>query len=71
MNQADQGKCDGRAAADNHINSISYEPDKLLGIQWIHNTDDFKFHLSELMVYARDLPSSKCSVLCVTAAFFN
>ena len=55
MIQANQGKCDGRAAADNQMNSTSYELDKLLGIQWIHDTDEFKFHFSELMVYARGL----------------
>ena len=71
MIRADQGKCDGRTAVDNEMNSTSYEPDKLLGIQWIHDADQFKFHLSELIVDAKGLQSSKHSVLHITAAIFD
>ena len=45
-----QGKCDGRTVADHQMNSVpptAYEPNKLLGIQWIHGTNEFKFCLSE------------------------
>ena len=69
-----QGKCDDKTVADHQMNSVpptSYEPDKLLGIQWIHDTDEFKFYLSELKVHAISLPVSKRSVLRVTAAIFD
>ena len=55
----------------NSVPLTSYEPDKLLGIQWIHHTDEFKFYLSELKLHAKSLPVSKCSVLHVTAAIFD
>ena len=74
MIRSDQGKCDDGQKGD-HLTNLepqpSNEPDKLLGVQWIHNTDEFKFYLSKLQVHARSLPSSKCSVLRITAAIFD
>ena len=74
MIRSDQGKCDDGQKGD-HLTNLepqpSNEPDKLLGVQWIHDTDEFKFHLSKLQVHARSLPSSKRSVLRITAAIFD
>ena len=49
-----------------------YEPaNKLLGIQWIYDTDEFSFQFDELQSHGRSLPSSKRSVLRITAAIFD
>ena len=53
------------------VNETKPEPDKLLGIQWFHEPDEFRFCFGELQAYAWSLPSSKRTVLCVTAAILD
>jgi len=48
-----------------------YGPDKLLGIQWLQEQDEFRFYLGELQTHARSLPSSKRTILRVTAGIFD
>ena len=47
------------------------ESNKLLGILWHHESDEFKFSLGDLQVYARSLPFSKRAVLRITAGIFD
>ena len=49
------------------MNITSYQPDKLLGIQWNHDADEFR----KLIVHVKGLASSKHPVLRVTAAIFD
>ena len=71
---ADQGKHEDQPLKPHQTISkspSSGDPDKLLGFQWIHDVNEFKFHLGELQVQARSLPSSKRSVLRITAGIFD
>jgi len=51
--------------------SVLCESNKLLGILWHPESDEFKFSLSDLQVYARSLPFSKRAVLRITAGIFD
>ena len=72
---SDQGNCEDRQQTNTNFqtsSSITYEAaNKLLGIQWIHETDEFSLQLNELQSLGRSLPSSKHSVLHITAAIFD
>ena len=53
------------------MNEAESEPDKLLGIQWFHEPDEFRFYFGELQAHAQSLPSSKQTILHVIAAIFD
>ena len=56
MIRSDQGNHEEQSLTHNQTISkspSSSDPDKLLGVQWIHDADEFKFHLSEIQVHAR------------------
>ena len=44
---------------------------RVLGISWDNQTDDFLFNFTDLIVYVRQLPPSKRSVLKFTAKIYD
>ncbi|XP_065895895.1 uncharacterized protein [Dysidea avara] len=53
------------------VKELEPHSDNLLGIQWFHEPDEFRFCFGELQAHARGLPSNKRTVLRVTAAILD